>query len=100
MGHSSYDSRFLLKNLMDNMTDKIYFKDLQSRFIIVNKAAAMWHGYDTPANALGRSDFDNYKEADARRMFEAEQHIVATGEPLEGIVEKVTLKDGQTDCVS
>ncbi len=100
MGHSSYDSRFLLKNLMDNMTDKIYFKDLQSRFIIVNKAAAMWHGYDTPANALGRSDFDNYKEADARRMFEAEQHIVATGEPLEGIVEKVTLKDGQTAWVS
>ncbi len=100
MNTDSYDSRFLLKNLMDNMTDKIYFKDLQSRFTLVNKAAAVWHGYDSPSAAIGKSDFDNYKEADARCMFEAEQRIIATGEPLEGLVEKETWKDGQTAWVS
>ena len=94
------NSRFLLQNLMDNMTDKIYFKDLRSRFIMVNKASAAWHGYDSPAATIGKSDFDNYKEVDARRMFEAEQRIIATGEPLEGIVERETRKNGQTAWVS
>jgi len=100
MGHGSQDSRFLLQNLMDNMTDKIYFKDLQSRFIMVNKASAAWHGYNSPAAAIGKSDFDNYREPDARRMFEAEQRIIATGEPLEGLVEKISRKDDQTTWAS
>jgi sigma-B regulation protein RsbU (phosphoserine phosphatase) len=100
MTPDQYDPRFLLQNLMDNMTDNIYFKDLQSRFILVNKAAATWHGYDNPDDALGKSDFDNYKEAAARRMFDAEQRIIATGEPLEGIVEKDIWKDGQEAWVS
>ena len=95
-----YDPRFVLQNLMDNMTDKIYFKDLQSRFILVNKSAAAWHGYASPAATVGKSDFDNYTEADARCMFEAEQRIIATGEPLEGIVEKISRKNGPTTWAS
>jgi sigma-B regulation protein RsbU (phosphoserine phosphatase) len=95
-----HDSSFLLKNLMDNMTDMIYFKDLQSRFTMMNKAAATWQGYATPDMAIGKTDFDNYKEADARRMFETEQRIIQTGEPLEGIEEKETWKDGHEGWVS
>ena len=100
MNTESYDSYFLLQNLMDNMTDKIYFKDLQSRFTLVNKAAAAWYGYDSPASTVGKSNFDKYKEADARSMFEAEQRIIATGEPLEGLVKRETRKDGQAAWVS
>ena len=95
-----HDTSFLLQNLMDNMTDMIYFKDLQSHFIMVNKSAATWQGYSTPADVIGKSDFDKYKKADALRMFEAEQRIIETGEPIEGIEEKETWKDGQEAWVS
>jgi sigma-B regulation protein RsbU (phosphoserine phosphatase) len=90
----------LLKNLMDNMTDHIYFKDLESRFIMMNKSSARWQGYDSPDEAIGESDFDKYAREDALRMFEAEQQIIETGTPIEGIEERETWKDGQEAWVS
>ncbi len=91
---------FLLRNLLDNMTDMIYFKDRQSRFILMNKSAALWQGFRHPDDAIGTSDFDKYTEDDARRMFEDEQRIIQTGEPLEGIEEQETWKNGQMAWVS
>lgn len=100
MPPDSYDSHFLLKNLMDNMTDRIYFKDLQSCFILVNKATATWHGYDSPSDAVGKSDFDSYEDEAAQIRFDAEQRIAISGEPLEGFVENEIGKDGQKVWVS
>ncbi len=94
------DPDFLLKNLMESMTDMIYFKDLQSRFIMMNEAAAAWQGFNHPNDAIGTSDFDRYKEKDALRMLEDEQRIIATGEPLEGIEEQETRKNGEVAWVS
>ena len=95
-----HDTSFLLQNLMDNMTDNIYFKDLKSRFMMMNKAAATWQGYNTPEDAIGKTDFDHYKEADAHRMFETERRIIQTGKPLEGIEEQEMWKDGHKGWVS
>lgn len=100
MSHNSYDTHLLLQNLMDNTRDCIYFKDLQSNFILVNKAAAIWQGCDTPERVVGKTDFDFYEAADARSMLEAERRIIETGEPLGGFEEKETLKGGETAWVS
>ncbi|MEN7972704.1 MAG: SpoIIE family protein phosphatase [Verrucomicrobiota bacterium] len=94
------DTDFLLQNLMDNIPDMIYFKDLESRFIMMNKAAAVWQGFNHPDEAIGTSDFDRYKEEDARRMLADEQRIIDTGEPLEGIEEEETRKNGEVAWVS
>ncbi|VGO17351.1 Phosphoserine phosphatase RsbP [Pontiella desulfatans] len=90
----------LLKNLMDNMTDSIYFKDLESRFVMVNRASARWQGFEQPDDAIGTSDFDTYQEEDARRMFADEQRIIETGIPLVGLEEEETSKNGQVAWVS
>jgi len=95
-----HDSDFLLKNLMENMPDMIYFKDLESRFIMMNEATAMWQGFNHPDDAIGTSDFDRYKKEDALRMLGDEQRIIATGEPLEGIEEQETRKNGEVAWVS
>ena len=100
MPSGSHDPQFMLNNLMDNMTDRIYFKDRQSRFILVNRAVAEWHGYERPADLLGKTDFDLFPEEEARRVLDAEQRMIATGEPLEGVVEKEVRKDGQAAWVS
>jgi len=100
MNKPSYDSEFLLKNLMDNMEDCIYFKDLESKFVLVNSAMAEWMGCKNPSEVVGKSDFDIYREEDARRMFEAEQMIIKTGRSLEGIEEQEEWKNGQIAWVS
>lgn len=94
------DSAFLLKNLMDNLSDAIYFKDLQSRFAMVNKACAEKHGWESPETIQGKTDFDLFSKEHAEQAFADEQRIIETGEPLHGIEEKETWPDGRVSWAS
>ncbi len=89
----------LLQNLMENMTDHIYFKDVRSRFLMVNKAFCQWVGL-SPQQVIGRTDFDLFASAHAQQAFEDEQRIIETGEPLVGVEEKETWPDGRITWVS
>ncbi|MBN2163733.1 MAG: response regulator [Pontiellaceae bacterium] len=89
----------LLMNLMEHMTDMIYFKDTQSRFIMVNKAFCERTGAN-PETVAGRSDEDLFAEAHARKAFEDEQKIIATGNPLISVEEEEIWPDGRTSWVS
>ncbi|MBN2162973.1 MAG: SpoIIE family protein phosphatase [Pontiellaceae bacterium] len=99
MADNLNDTRFLLKNLMENMPDNIYFKDVDSRFIMVNRAFCEWTGLD-PDTVVGHSDFDLFAEAHARQAYDDEQRIINTGEPLVGVEEKETWPDGRITWVS
>jgi len=90
----------LLFNLMDNISDQIYFKDRNSRFIMVNKASAEWHKQSAPERVVGLSDFDIYQANDAERMLEDEHHILANGEPMLGVEEHEVWQDGTEAWVS
>lgn len=94
-----HDTDFLLQNLMKNMTDNIYFKDTESRFIMVNNAFCKWVGI-RPEDIIGKSDFDLFAEAHAREAYEDEQRIIETGEPLLDAEEKETWPDGRITWVS
>jgi PAS domain S-box-containing protein len=86
----------LFRFLMENMPDRIYFKDRESRFICVNSAMAQLFHLGGPDEAVGKIDFDFFPQADAQRMFEDEQRVVKTGEPILGKVEQKILPDGTT----
>lgn len=92
--------RILISALMDNMPDHIYFKDMQSRFIRINKAHAISLGLKEPSEVIGKTDYDFFSEEHARKAFEDEQRIIKTGEPLVAIEEKIIRKDGSTGWVS
>ncbi len=94
------DYSFLLKNLMENTTDAIYFKDLESRFLMVNRACAEKHGWKTPTSNIGKTDFDVFSREHAEQAFKDEQQIIATGEAIHGIEEKETWPDGSVTWVS
>lgn len=100
MSNNPSSAAYLLKCMMDNMPDMIYFKDRESKFIMVNKATAQWQGGCLPEEMVGRSDFDSYSPEDARRMREDELRIMKTGEPLYGLEEGETWKDGSHAWVS
>jgi sigma-B regulation protein RsbU (phosphoserine phosphatase) len=84
----------ILSVLMDTIPDRIYFKDLDSRFVRVNAAYAKWHGIDSPEWVIGKTDHDLFAAVHADVALREEQEIIRTGVPLVAKVEKLTLKDG------
>src|SRR6202048_4935568 len=92
--------RFLLKTLMDNLPDHIYFKDRESRFIAVNRAMAALFGFEDPAEALGKTDADLFTPEHAQAALRDEQEILRTGQPLVNMEEKETWPDGHETWVS
>ncbi|MEJ1169624.1 PAS domain-containing protein [Variovorax sp. CCNWLW235] len=91
------NERDLLRALLDNSPDHIYFKDAQSRFIKTSTAQALEFGMSTPEGLVGKSDFDVFSDDHARPAFEDEQEIIRTGLPMIGKVEKETWIDGRPD---
>lgn len=83
----------LLQQLMDNIEDNIFFKDSDSKFIMINKANARWFGLDDPREIVGKDDFDFFKKEHALKQIEEEQRIMDTGEPVLG-EEQATSRDG------
>jgi phosphoserine phosphatase RsbU/P len=92
--------RFLLKTLMDNLPDHIYFKDRESRFIAVNRAMAALFGLEDPAEVLGKTDADLFASEHAQAALRDEQEILRTGQPLVNVEERETWPDGHETWVS
>jgi PAS domain S-box-containing protein len=74
--------RFLLRTLMDNLPDRIYFKDAQSRFLRNSQAHLNRFGLQHPSEAVGKSDFDFFSGEHAREAYEDEQQLMRTGRSL------------------
>ncbi len=94
------EERNLFQVLMDNIPDAIYFKNLQSRFIRINKAEAAIFGLKDANQAVGKTDFDFFTEEHARPALETEQQIIQTGQPMIDFEEKETFPDGHTRWIS
>jgi PAS domain S-box-containing protein len=92
--------RYLVDSLMDTVPDHIYYKDTKSRFLRINKAMASLFHLKSPADAIGKTDFDFFTSEHAQRAFEDEQEILGTGEPIVGREEKETWPDGSVTWVS
>ncbi|MCX6950961.1 MAG: SpoIIE family protein phosphatase [Verrucomicrobia bacterium] len=84
----------ILRLLMENLPDRIYFKDVQSRFVRVNRAHAHWLGAAGPDEVIGKTDFDFFSQAHAQGAFTEEQVIMYTGRPMVGEVQRITKRDG------
>jgi len=89
----------LLKTLMDNIPDSLYFKDEQSRFVLVNKAKAS-HSNVSPEEMIGKTDFDFLSEDQARKIFIDDQSIMQSGKPIINKEEKITHSNGSERWVS
>jgi two-component system, cell cycle sensor histidine kinase and response regulator CckA len=92
--------RLLLHTLMDNLPDNMYFKDTACRFIRINKALTSYFGLDDPAQAIGKTDFDFFQEANARESYDDEQIILQSGLPMVGKEEQEIWIGGRIRWVS
>jgi PAS domain S-box-containing protein len=94
------NTQMLVEAMLNNIPDRIYFKDAQSRFIKISKALGDRLGLKNPNEAIGKTDFDFHAPEKAREFFEDEQRIIRTGEPLINKIEKKTLPTGDTAWTS
>src|SRR5271170_7294175 len=91
---------FLLQNLMQNVPDRIFFKDQQSRFILISPSTAQHFGLRSAEEAIGKTDFDIFAQEHAAQAFADEQEILRTGIPMVSKDEKEVKPDGTTTWVT
>ena len=80
-----------LSNLLANTEERVYFKDLMSRFLFVSDGWVQAVAPGQSAAALtGKTDFDVFTEEHAAAAFADEQAIIRSGEPIVRQVERET----------
>ncbi len=74
--------RSLLRTLIDNVPDHIYVKDKCSCFLVANRAIAKFMNVAMIEELVGKTDFDLYPTDLAEQLYQEEQKIIETGQPL------------------
>ena len=92
--------RDLLRSLLDNIPDRIYFKDVQSRFLRCSTSMAHRLGLKNAVEAEGKTDFDFYPRDLAEEFYRDEQRIILTGKPLINKLEKLIDPQGEESWAS
>jgi PAS domain S-box-containing protein len=86
-----------MRNLLSATAARLYFKDLQNRFLLVS---AGWIAAYAPGRAaedlIGKTDFDVFSDEHASAASRDEQRVISTGESIVGKVELETY-GGRTD---
>jgi len=86
--------------LTSTVPDRIYFKDRESRFLLINDRMARDAGLADADAAIGKTDADIFSAEHARQARADEKQIMETGVPMIGLEEKETWPDGRTTWVS
>jgi PAS domain S-box-containing protein len=87
--------RYFLSTMMDNFPDRVYFKDRESRFTLVNHSFLRRAGFAEQSEICGKTDKDLFTDEHALKALADEQKIIETGQPLVSIEEKETWHDGR-----
>ena len=83
--------RLCIRNLLASSEERVYFKDLESRFLLVSAGWLDAEGQGRSiAEVIGKTDFDMFSEPHAIEAFADEQRIIQTGEPLVAKIERET----------
>src|ERR1700712_271906 len=89
----------LLRSLLEESSDRLYFKGLDGRFLQLSESAAAWFGLPR-CEVIGRSDADFFSVEHAQQAYEDEQEIIRTGAGLINVIERETWPDKPDTWVS
>ena len=76
------NERISVQALIDRVPDNLWFKDVESRFVLVNQATLRRMGLARPEDVLGKSDLQLCPPEAAQQYFADEQKVIKSGQPL------------------
>ena len=86
----------MLQIVMDTLPVAIFWKDKDLRFLGCNQTIARVMGLDSPAEVVGKDDYDGpWTREEAEFFRSCDRRIMAKGEPEFGIVEPQLQSDGK-----
>ena len=71
-----HNNDFYLEKIMAEMPAYIYFKDLESRFLLVSDTLLDLFGIKHQSEVIGKTDFDFFAKEHAQQAFDDEQEIL------------------------
>ena len=84
------DERYLLKQLIDHVPLKVYFKDLESKFVMANQGTAERMGCTSSSELTGKHDRDFFHYDHWKNAYDDEKRIILTGTPVIDLLEHET----------
>jgi len=92
------ESRAMLRTILDNIPQGVFWKDRDSVYLGANAVAARCAGFADPADQIGLTDFDlpgvSREQAEAFRA--ADRRVMESGRPCHDILETIGRPDGTT----
>lgn len=90
-----------MNNLLAAARERVYFKDLLSRFLFVSAGwIAAYAPGRTAEDLVGKTDFDVFSFQHANAALHDERQIILTGRPVVAKAERETYPDGTQAWVS
>jgi len=83
----------MFNTLMDNLPARITFKDLESRYVRINKTKVKALGIKDQSKVLGKTDFDVFGAAHSQQALSAEKEMIRSGASVFDKEELVRFKD-------
>lgn len=93
--------RVCMRNLLASSDERVFFKDRESRFLLVSDGFLAELGQDRSLSELiGCTDYDLFTAPHACEALADEQEIIRTGKPIVGKLERETFQDRPDRWVS
>ena len=84
---AKFASKRILRTVIDNVPQLIFWKDLESRYLGCNKAFAKANNINSPKNMIGKTDQDfNFSKTEVSYISELEQNVMESEIPLRNFI--------------
>jgi len=94
------EERVSLQSLIDVVPDNLWVKDVESRFVVANRATALRMGRASPQELIGKSDLELCPWETAQKYLADERDVIETGRPMIENEEYILSPDGEKAWIS
>ena len=89
-----FNSRQLLQSVLDNIPQRVFWKDRNLKFVACNKPFALDSGYQSSEDVLGKTDYEMSWAANADLYRADDRDVMQSGKPKIGYEEPQNKPDG------